>query len=260
MSQQPEILDHLDFETYQQHALPSSHYADSGYSSKNRYLLYWRHLRLVRSHNPTDVLEIGVGPGIVSASLRATGEMVTTADLNPALKPDVVSDIVGLERALGGRRFDLVFCSRVLHHVDLADLPINLAALAAVTNRVLILIVPQDVLALHLGVRVTGTDWSLKFVKLPRAAKRLVRFTNARVSRERTPDISGRWTLEYNISEARFKELLSRDFTLVSCFPLAEDPAHVVFELSPRRAEETRHPGQSLPDGCRQPVAVSENR
>lgn len=84
---------------------------------------------------PKDVLEIGVGNGFTSSFLRKAGYDIVTADINPALEPDICAPLVELESHLDGRRFDLVVCCEVLEHMPFEMFPSNLAALKALGDR-----------------------------------------------------------------------------------------------------------------------------
>lgn len=65
--------------------------------------------------NPRTVLEIGVGPGLVSAALRVSGCEVTTVDVEDSLGPDVVASVLDLPFAPG--HFDAGLCCQVLEHL-----------------------------------------------------------------------------------------------------------------------------------------------
>jgi SAM-dependent methyltransferase len=66
---------------------------------------------------PTNILEIGKGNGFVSDFLRKAGYSVTTFDINPSLDPDVVGDVMDLDKHFSKGEFSLVTCAEVLEHI-----------------------------------------------------------------------------------------------------------------------------------------------
>ena len=70
---------------------------------------------------PRKVLEIGPGNGFLSAILRQSGVVVTTVDINPNLRPDIVSSINDLPNNLKDNDFSLVICAEVLEHLPFKE-------------------------------------------------------------------------------------------------------------------------------------------
>lgn len=87
---------------------------------------------------PDDVLEVGPGNGFVSTLLRRAGYEVVTADINPALEPDVCASIEDLPTRLDGREFDLVVCCEVLEHMPFAEFEGNVRTLSRLGRRLFI--------------------------------------------------------------------------------------------------------------------------
>lgn len=88
-----------------------------------------------------EVLYVGVGSGFVPAYLRAQGVSVTTVDVNPALNPDILSDINCLSKQVTSR-FEAVMACEVLEHLPLAKLQSSIQQLSLVTLEKLLVTLP----------------------------------------------------------------------------------------------------------------------
>ena len=76
------------------------------------------------------MLEVGIGNGFVSTYLRQMGIEVVTADINPALAPDVCAPLHELPERLAGQRFDVVSCCEVLEHMPFEQFDGHVCTLA----------------------------------------------------------------------------------------------------------------------------------
>lgn len=117
------------------------HYARGSYRSKDRWLSYFYQLRMVRSCKPGEVLEIGPGEGVVTEALRRGGVRVTTCDIAPDLRPDIVGSITALP--LPDASVDVVLAAEVLEHIAWADVPKALAELARVSRSHVVISIPH---------------------------------------------------------------------------------------------------------------------
>lgn len=70
---------------------------------------------------PKDVLEIGPGDGTVKRVYEPFSEKYATMDVNPALRPDFLSD-VRTEVAAARNKFDCVVAADILEHIPFADM------------------------------------------------------------------------------------------------------------------------------------------
>ncbi len=109
-----------------------AHYAHGSYRGKDRWLSYWYQLGLVRRAAPASMLEIGPGEGIVTDALRKEGVAVTTCDIAPDLKPDVVGSITALP--FPDNAFDVTLAAEVLEHIRFEDVPLALQELKRVAR------------------------------------------------------------------------------------------------------------------------------
>ncbi|WP_353235492.1 methyltransferase domain-containing protein [Diaphorobacter ruginosibacter] len=106
--------------------LARSYYTDeSNFSPEHLFSMSYQ-IRQLHSFRPRRVLEIGIGNGFVSTFLRQAGVDVVTADINPALRPDVCAPLHELPRHLEGEQFDVVSCCEVLEHMPFSEFGRNL--------------------------------------------------------------------------------------------------------------------------------------
>jgi len=106
--------------------LARAYYTGKGnFSPEHLYSLSFQIQQLHR-FNPKRMLEVGIGNGFVSAFMRQAGVEVVTADINPALAPDVCAPLHELPGQLCGERFDVVSCCEVLEHMPFEQFGSNL--------------------------------------------------------------------------------------------------------------------------------------
>lgn len=86
---------------------------------------YYVLLKEAMSFKPRKILEIGAGNEIVKNALIKLTEDYKVMDINPQLKPDILSDIREFHSELK-RKFDCVICADVLEHMPFKDLKWNL--------------------------------------------------------------------------------------------------------------------------------------
>lgn len=119
-------------------ALSREHYiADSNFTPEHLHSMSFQ-IQQLRRFRPRRVLEIGIGNGFVSTFLRQAGIEVVTADINPALKPDICAPLDALPRRLAGQRFDLVSCCEVLEHMPFEQFGPNLDVLRQLADNAFI--------------------------------------------------------------------------------------------------------------------------
>jgi len=91
--------------------------------------------------SPNNVLEIGMGNGIVSLILKKFGFSVTTLDHSEKLGPDIVASVTDMP--LDDESFDVVLCCEVLEHIPYSDFEKALHEIYRVTRNHLILTLPD---------------------------------------------------------------------------------------------------------------------
>jgi hypothetical protein len=69
------------------------HYEFSKYVSKKRWISYWHQLDEIFKCKPINMLEIGVGSGIIKVLCDLFGVDIKTVDIDQDLKPDYVASV-----------------------------------------------------------------------------------------------------------------------------------------------------------------------
>jgi SAM-dependent methyltransferase len=110
----------------------SAHYCTPEYLSKPRFFSYWNQVTEVIRLDPSSVLEIGPGPGIVTGILRTLGYKVTTLDFADDVGANVVASV--LEMPFGNSEFDVTICCQVLEHIEFSKFECALEEIKRVTK------------------------------------------------------------------------------------------------------------------------------
>ena len=129
--------------THQEANLKKEIYFESGYFSQSQFVSFSEQLRLVHSLNKKNILEIGLGNGLVSDFLRKAGLNVTTLDINPNLNPDVVGSVEDLMSIFPKQKFDLVLCAEVLEHMPFEIFEDLIFNISHITREYVILTLPR---------------------------------------------------------------------------------------------------------------------
>lgn len=109
-------------------------YFSEHYFSYPQLFSFVHQIKHIVEMRPSSAIEVGIGNGFVSTFLRRAGIEVLTADINPALEPDISAPLSDLPGLVSVRR-DLVICCEVLEHMPLDELDNNLDHLRALGNR-----------------------------------------------------------------------------------------------------------------------------
>lgn len=132
------------------------HYA-AEYVRGGRLFSYAHQMNAVLEHRPQTVVEIGPGPGMVTAALRAIDVDVTTVDIQPELKPDVVASVTDLP--FDGESFDVAMCCQVLEHLPLEQFVPALSELARVSRKAVVVSLPEARPHYELAFRLPGLQF-----------------------------------------------------------------------------------------------------
>jgi SAM-dependent methyltransferase len=123
----------------------AAHYALGAYDDFKRWTSYWHQIQTIRRCRPRTVLEVGVGSGVLSWYMREQLKLdVTTVDIDPALRPDISSDVRDLRTRVAPGSFDLVCAFQVLEHLPFDQFELALAELAAVSRDRVVLTLPNN--------------------------------------------------------------------------------------------------------------------
>jgi SAM-dependent methyltransferase len=149
----------------------SDFYDFSSYVDRRRMLTYWHQLKTVLAMKPGSVLEVGVGPGLVTAYLRSLGIAVTTVDVNADLRPDMVMSVLDLADQFERQQFDVVLCARVLHHLPVDAFGEALRNVTEVAARGAVVVLPREDSAVYVGYRYPSSDIRFKRIAMPKVAR-----------------------------------------------------------------------------------------
>ena len=120
---------------------PDTAYATRNYLAGGRAVSFGHQIHAILSLEPTSVLEVGVGAGVVAASLRRVGLPVTTLDIDPALEPDLLASVT--EIPAEESTWSVASCCQVLEHLPFERFGDALRELHRVTSRGLVLSLPD---------------------------------------------------------------------------------------------------------------------
>ena len=204
--------------------LPGSYYSFQNYNDPIRMITYWHQINEVLSEQPASVLEIGIGSGLVSSYLEASGIKVTKVDLNESLSPDIVGDVRNLD-SLIDKKYDVVLCARVLHHLPFQDLEAVITSLLKVAKKRLVITLPVNDMRIYFFSRYTSSGLFSKSLPLPLFLKKFISI----ILRKNYG--SGLWMLNDGKSMKYFSfvESLKNSFSLVNQYRIKEDMSHAVF-------------------------------
>lgn len=217
---------HSDFVAVPQ--VEAEHYRFQKYVGRDRWMNYWYQIKYVLASSPRKVLEIGPGDKTVSQTLKKCGIEVVTADIDPALGPDVVAPVTALPFA--DREFDAVLCSEVLEHLPFTEFVRALQELKRVTRGRIVLGLPHPGIVFLLLAKLPLLRYSKIFFKIPFFYKRHV------FNGEHYWEIGKK---EYGLGLIK-GVFDSVGLDLIESRVWYDDPGHRFFILEARKHESTR--------------------
>ncbi|MEH2254069.1 class I SAM-dependent methyltransferase [Nostoc sp.] len=143
---------------------------NSEYLSKNRLISYHHQLRLIFSlgNQVKNVLEIGIFNSLLTDLLKNNGYNVTTADVDPNLKPEIILDLT-TDFSLPKDKFDAIVLFQVLEHLPYPESEQALKKLGIATKKFLVISIPYctQYLALEIKTSFSGRSRHL-LLNLPK--------------------------------------------------------------------------------------------
>jgi hypothetical protein len=117
------------------------HYLNQKYNHRARWLSYWYQIDLVRDTGANDILEVGLGSGVVRDYLGKCGLSVRTLDIDPALCPDFLGsvDAIPAEKGL----FDCVLAAEILEHLPFKKFSACLKEIWRVSKKYVVISLPD---------------------------------------------------------------------------------------------------------------------
>jgi len=197
-----------------------NHYFALSYDSKERFISYWHQINELTRLKPSSILEIGIGNGLVSNYLKQRGYNVTTMDIDPHLNPDVTASVDCLP--FTDESFDVVACFEVLEHLPYEKFTVSLKELHRVSQRYVVLSLPDATLAYPLYIYIPRIGEIRKLIQLPRL---------------KTPKHVFDGQHYWEIGKAGYPpERITKDmkrvgFTLIKTYRIFEVPYHRFFVL-----------------------------
>ena len=195
------------------------HYFRDSYFTHDRWASYWYQIFRIKQLRIHSVLEIGVGNGIVADTLKKFGMEVTSLDIDPALKPDIIGSVIAMPVA--GGSFDLVLAAEILEHIRWDDLPTALSEIHRVTKGYALITLPHSGYTFSMMWKFPLLSWKFWIWKLPHFWK--------------THTFNGEhyWELGkkgFSVSMVK-TECIKAGFAIMEARRHADDPAHYHFLL-----------------------------
>lgn len=179
---------------------------------------------------PRNVLEIGIGNGLLSYMLGKAGLDVTTLDFDASLQPDVVASVTDMSFDDGS--FDVVAAFEVLEHIPYEEVPKALSEVHRVCRRAALISLPDARTCLR--IRIPGLGRRQFLVEWPFWRPRDHRF-------------NGEHYWEINTNGHPLKSILHRisaaGFNVERTFRPWEMPYHRFFRLAKTDAEGANERG-----------------
>ncbi len=201
-----------------------SGYFDHSYDNKKRFISYWYQINEIFRLVPSNVLEIGIGNGMVSNYLRNRGLNVTTLDIREELSPDIVAGV--LDMPLDDGAFDVVACYEVLEHIAYDSFSAALSEIYRVCGRSTVISLPDQSRAIKLLFNVPGISEKKYLVSAPRV-------------RGIELDAYHKWEIGAKGYPLRkiIHEMETAGFSITSTYRIFEHPYHRFFILEKSRHE-----------------------
>lgn len=150
------------------------HYKDLKYDSKERWISYWHQIDEILNLEPENVLEVGIGNGVVNRYLKNAGVSITTLDIDERLKPDKVGSVLNIP--FTDNEFSVVACFEVLEHIPFKQFIDALKELKRVSNRYILLSMPDRSRVYKFFLHVPHKKDVKKLFRVPRINKLSHRF------------------------------------------------------------------------------------
>lgn len=184
----------------------------------------------VHEMKPSRILEIGKGNGFVSDFLSKAGYQITTFDINPNLKPDVVGSVTELSSHFGQGEFDLVVCAEVLEHIPFELFEPSLCEISKACAGGQALITLPRAQAIWLEI---VSDIRLRFVGRKFRPDIFISRKKSQISE------CHHWEIDHSskTSLAEIKRLISEQFNICSITRSRHCSYHRFFKLSSRATE-----------------------
>lgn len=147
------MTDSIESELYSVQ-VKKGHYADRKYLSSARWSTNAAIIDETIGIDPKSVLEIGPGPGIVTATLRQMGFMVRTLDLDPDIRPDYLLSATDENITSKIDHIDLIIASEIFEHVKYDDFVKSCGKLRVLARFMILTLPDTNEKSLSFGTRI----------------------------------------------------------------------------------------------------------
>ena len=103
---------------------------------------HWHQIDEIHGLQPTTVLEIGIGSGLVSEFLRWRGFSIVTLDIDIRLHPRITGSILALP--FHDSAFELVTCFQVIEHLPYSAFQLILSGIRSVAAKYALISLPDN--------------------------------------------------------------------------------------------------------------------
>ncbi len=202
----------------EQSQVPATHYKFNHYDNPERFSSYWQQLDLILAENPSNILEIGVGSGVIGSYLKNNSKSIYHSfHIAEDLKPDYVGNIKSLP--FKDNIYDAVCAFEVLEHLPFKDFSNCLKELGRVSKKIVILSLPHFGPTLKLNFKLPFLKERKLMVKLPWP---------------KTHKFNGQhyWEIgKKGFSTSEILKILRNDFIVKKHFVSFDNPYHHFFVL-----------------------------
>ncbi len=184
-------------------------------------------IETVLVYKPQRVLEIGVGPGLVTASLLQLGIDVTTLDIDASLMPDLCASVTDIP--IPNDAVDVSVCCQVLEHMPFDDACSALCEIRRVTGTALVLSVPD--ITRYMDIALTTPKLGSQHLKLD-----LPRLLPRSIDPQRACNGGHCWEIGYRDHSLRTvrSAIEQTGWNIVRTWRVPELLWHRFFQLEPR--------------------------
>lgn len=183
----------------------------NNYDKKIRWIQYHTQIDTVLKLSPSNLLEIGIGSGVVSNYLKKYIK-VHTFDINRNLNPDTVGSVENLSKYFKNNQFDVVLCSQMLEHIPYNKFDDCLKQIFNISKRFVILSLPHAAIHLRGNIAVMKNAKINFNITIPKPIKH--KFYKGHY-----------WEIgKLGFSRSKIRKHLKEYFNILNEFGMQEDP------------------------------------
>lgn len=145
--------------------VPACHYDFQVYMTKRRWASLWHQAHLIASLEPHQVLEVGVGNGLLGVLCEHLGISHRSVDLASDLNPDILASVQAIP--LGDQSIDLTCAFQVLEHIPYPEALRGFRELCRVSRRDILISLPNATYAFPLLVSLPLIGGLRSLIELP---------------------------------------------------------------------------------------------